>query len=57
LLAGNGAEIDSNADSIKTGVCALLNGGGGVVLFDCRRSYLNVLAKGWLLTASQKREC
>ncbi len=35
--------------SLKKEVCSLLNGGGGVLLFDCDFSYLDVIPRGEFL--------
>lgn len=39
---------------IKREICGLLNTTGGVILFDCERSYLRIIPRGEQLVIAEK---
>ena len=39
---------------IKDQICAILNSGGGIILFDCVKAYEKVIVKGTRLTEKEK---
>ena len=43
---GKISEIEQNKEDLKEYLSALLNSGGGVILFDCLRKYEDIIAKG-----------
>lgn len=45
-LLGKIRSLTINADLLREEMCGLLNGGGGVILFDCSIVYLDVIVRG-----------
>jgi hypothetical protein len=53
-LVGSVSKISENTQTIEEEICGLMNGNGGVVLFDCFMKYLNVVAIGEIITNDEK---
>jgi hypothetical protein len=47
-------ELNYHKDVLKTSICALLNSGGGVLLFDCLEEYMQILPIGTYISELQK---
>ncbi len=39
---------------IKDTICGMMNSGGGIILFDCIKSYQNIVIEGIILTPRDK---
>lgn len=46
MAIGSTEQIATKSAEIKEEICALLNGKGGVILFDVSRQNMDVFAKG-----------
>jgi hypothetical protein len=47
-------ELNTHKDLLKNSICALLNSGGGVILFDCFEEYMQVLPVGTFISEKEK---
>jgi predicted HTH transcriptional regulator len=50
------SQINSNSTAIKDEICALLNGGGGVLLFDCSKVDNLVIPRSGVIIEKEKEE-
>jgi hypothetical protein len=53
-LLGSISQISSNATNIKDEICAMLNGGGGVLLFDCAKVDNLVIPRSGFIIEKEK---
>jgi predicted HTH transcriptional regulator len=50
------SQINSNSTAIKDDICAMLNGGGGVLLFDCAKVDNLVIPRSGVIIEKEKEE-